>query len=296
MRLFKMNETINVFLPMRAGSERVPKKNIKTFAGIEGGLCKIKLEQLLTCDFVGTVFVSTDDPKVIEISNEFNSKKIEVIFRPKELASSCASTDDLIKHVPEIMPDGHILWTHVTSPFIGSDIYHQMIETYLKNLGRFDSLMSVTKVQKFIWNDVEAVNYDRSVEKWPRTQTIDPLWEVNSGAFIASKAIYEDRMDRIGDTPYLFQLNTEIAFDIDWLPDFRMAEALYNSMQSESADALCARKVPMQSRRSTNGIFNQRQMKPVGPKSKGLFSRRELEYVAGKNPTVGLKSGKSLIK
>ena len=26
------------------------------------------------------------------------------------------------------------------------------------------------------------------------------------------------------------------------------------------------------------------------------FNRREIEYVAGKNPTVGLKSGKSLIK
>ena len=291
-----MSRTVNVFLPMRAGSERVPKKNTKTFAGIDGGLCKIKLEQLLTCDLVGTVFVSTDDPKVIEISNGFNSKKIEVILRPKELASSCASTDDLIKHVPEIMPDGHILWTHVTSPFIGPDIYHQMIETYLTNLGRFDSLMSVTKVQKFIWNDVEAVNYDRSVEKWPRTQTIDPLWEVNSAAFITSKAIYEDRMDRIGDTPYLFQLNNEIAFDIDWLPDFRMAEALYHSMQLESSDALCAREVPMRSLSLTGGTSDYRQKKSVDRKGKDLFGYGEFEYAAGKNSTIRLRGSKSLIK
>ena len=227
-----MTGSVNVFLPMRAGSERVPKKNTKTFAGTEGGLCKIKLEQLLSCELIRIVYVSTNDPDVMQISNGFNSKKIKVISRPHELASSTASTDDLIKYVPEIMPDGHILWTHVTSPFIGPDVYYQIIETYLQNLESFDSLMTVTKVQKFIWNDSAPVNYDRSVEKWPRTQTIDPLWEVNSGVFIASKEIYEKKLDRIGDKPYLFKLSDEIAFDIDWLPDFRMAEAMYRHMHS----------------------------------------------------------------
>ena len=36
-------------------------------------------------------------------------------------------------------------------------------------------------------------------------------------------------MDRIGLRPYLFQLNGEIAFDIDWLSDFKMAEVIYQS-------------------------------------------------------------------
>jgi CMP-N-acetylneuraminic acid synthetase len=231
-------EKVNVFLPMRAGSERVPRKNTKTFAGIDGGLCKIKLEQLLTCDLVETIFISTDDPEVIKISNSFNSKKIKIILRPDELASSSTSTDDLIRYVPDIMPDGHVLWTHVTSPFIGPSIYDQIIEKYLKNLIHHDSLMTVTKLQKFIWNDGEPVNYDRRVEKWPRTQTIDPLWEVNSGAFIATKAIYKDSMDRIGSTPYLFQLSLETAFDIDWLPDFETAEAMYHTRHSRNAHAI----------------------------------------------------------
>ena len=227
-----MNQTVNIFLPMRAGSERVPKKNTKTFSGIEGGLCRIKLEQLLTCDLVKTIIVSTNDPEVIEISNTFNSKKIRVIVRPNDLSSSFTSTDDLIKYVPEVMPDGHILWTHVTSPFISPDIYCEIINKYFKNLDRFDSLMTVTKLQKFIWNDSKPVNYDRSIEKWPRTQTIEPLWEVNSGAFLTSKTIYQENIDRIVNKPYLFELSDEIAFDIDWLPDYKIAEALYYSKHS----------------------------------------------------------------
>ena len=224
-----MSAIINVFLPMRAGSERVPKKNTKPFAGIDGGLCSIKLKQLLGSTRVGNIFVSTNDPDVIDISNGFNSNRIKIVQRPDELASSFASTDDLIKYVPEIMPDGHILWTHVTSPFLGPDIYDKIVEKYFENVGYYDSLMTVTKLQKFIWNDKGPINYDHSIEKWPRTQTIEPLWEVNSGAFIATKEIYTERMDRIGSRPYLFQLSEEISFDIDWLPDFTMAETIYQT-------------------------------------------------------------------
>lgn len=226
-----MSETVNVFLPIRAGSERIPKKNTKPFAGINGGLCAIKLKQLLKSKLVKTVIVSTNDPEVVDISNALYSKKIKVILRPDELASSSTSTDDLIKYVPEIMPEGHIMWTHVTSPFIGPDVYDQIIRTYFENIGAHDSLMTVTKLQKFIWNSSEPLNYNHSVEKWPRTQTIEPLWEVNSGAFISSKKLYEKYSDRIGLKPYLYELNGEISFDIDWLPDFKMAEALYKSMR-----------------------------------------------------------------
>ena len=125
--------------------------------------------------------------------------------------------------------EGHILWTHVTSPFINSDVYYKIIDTYQKNINKFDSLMTVSKIKKFIWNDHEPLNYDRNLEKWPRTQTLKSLWEVNSGAFLASKDIYKKRDDRIGNAPYLCQLNDEIAFDIDWLEDFKIAEALYYS-------------------------------------------------------------------
>ena len=38
---------ITAFIPCRAGSERIAKKNTKLFAGKEGGLLAIKLEQLL---------------------------------------------------------------------------------------------------------------------------------------------------------------------------------------------------------------------------------------------------------
>lgn len=225
-----MYNKVNVFLPMRAGSERVPNKNTRTFAGIEGGLCHIKLKQLLECELVQSIFISTDDPRVVEISSKFKSNDIRIVKRPNSLASSSTSTDALIKYVPQIMPDGHILWTHVTSPFIQAKTYDELIKDYLNNLEVYDSLMTVTSVQKFIWNDKVPLNYNRTQEKWPRTQTLKPLWEINSGAFLASKEVYETKLDRIGNTPYLKPLSSALAFDIDWLPDFEVAETIYEKM------------------------------------------------------------------
>jgi len=217
---------------MRAGSERIPRKNTKKFSGIDGGLCSIKINQLLQCKLINYIFVSTNDQNVIDIANSFDSRKIRIIKRPEELSSSSTSTDDLINYVPEIMPDGHILWTHVTSPFIGPDIYDKIIKTYFNNLKKYDSLMTVTKIQKFIWNDTKPINYDRSIEKWPRTQTLEPLWEINSGVFITTRKIYKKHMDRVGVRPYLFELSGDLAFDIDWMSDFTTAEEIYKRLNN----------------------------------------------------------------
>jgi N-acylneuraminate cytidylyltransferase len=62
-----MGDVVNVFLPMRAGSERISNKNTKSFSGIDGGLCLIKLKQLLQCKLINSIIVSTDDIKVMDI-------------------------------------------------------------------------------------------------------------------------------------------------------------------------------------------------------------------------------------
>ena len=71
-----MKQNVNVFLPMRAGSERVPNKNTKPFSGVQGGLCKIKLEQLINCNLIDTILVSTNFFNKI---HSFSSKNMKFI-------------------------------------------------------------------------------------------------------------------------------------------------------------------------------------------------------------------------
>jgi len=212
---------------MRKGSERVANKNTKDFAGISGGLTYIKLGQLLEVEEISSIIVSTDDERVKEIASAFQSNRIKIIDRPAALASSSTSTDDLIRYVPSVIEEGNVLWTHVTSPFIDSRIYRKAILTFLSNLNICDSLMSVTQIQKFIWDENGPITYDSSVEKWPRTQTLKPIFEVNSGIFLANIKAYTLTNNRIGSAPTLFATDGLAALDIDWNEDFELAEALW---------------------------------------------------------------------
>jgi len=218
---------IVAFLPIRKGSQRVKNKNIRNFAGIDGGLTFIKISQLLKVKKIDKIVVSTNDEKVKKIAKSFENEKIVIDNRPENLASSSTSTDDLIRYVPSIIKNSIVLWTHVTSPFVDEKIYEVMIEKYFEENNKYDSLMSVNKIQTFLWNSKKPINYNRDKEKWPRTQTIEPLYEVNSAVFIADIEIYKTLNDRIGNKPYLYELDKITSFDIDWEEDFEIAEILW---------------------------------------------------------------------
>tara|TARA_B100000795_G_scaffold84546_1_gene61427 strand:- start:6854 stop:7534 length:681 start_codon:yes stop_codon:yes gene_type:complete len=224
---------ITVFLPCRAGSERVPDKNTKSFAGLEGGLLKIKLNQILKINLVDKIILSTNDPRVMEIALNI-SDRIVIDVRSEELSLSSTSTDDLVKYIPSIIAEGHVLWTHTTSPFLTNDIYNEAIKIYLENLeiGIHDSLMTVNKLQTFLWDKNGSFNYDRKIEKWPRTQTIQELYEINSGIFINSIENYAKFQDRIASNPYLMNTKGHASFDIDWPEDFELAEMIYKKLNS----------------------------------------------------------------
>ncbi|MDD6056230.1 MAG: hypothetical protein PUB96_06785 [Helicobacteraceae bacterium] len=220
---------INVFLPCRAGSQRVKNKNTKAFGGHKNGLLEIKLKQLLESKKINKIYLSSDDCAILAYAKELKNPKIITHKRDSTLASSTTSTDSLITHAKELMPSGEILWTHVTSPFVKD--YDKIILAYEKALkSGFDSLMSVYKLFCFLWDKSGSINYNRALEKWPRTQTLKPLFEVNSAAFLANSEIYKSQNDRIGKNPYLYEMDKIESFDIDWEEDFVMGDLLYRSI------------------------------------------------------------------
>lgn len=224
--------TISVFLPTRKGSERIPNKNTKDFNGIKGGLLRIKLAQLVNVSEVGEIILSTDDPWSMAIAEDFNDPKIKIVPRPARLAQSVTNLKDLIRYVPTICTGDHILWTHVTSPFTDELRYSESIKTYLKNIsensGVYDSLMSGRIINSFLWDSrCNNIFNTSSQVKWPRTQDLTKLFEIDSAIFLASREIYLREDDRIGKNPYLFEQDLISSVDIDWEEDFILAEQLY---------------------------------------------------------------------
>lgn len=219
--------SITCFLPCRKGSQRVPRKNLRPLGGKPYGLLQIKLDQLLATRQIDRIVLSTDDEEIIEFAQNLDDERFQIHQRDDRLASSNTSTDNLVGHAADLIPQGHILWTHVTSPFVTAEDYDRIVARYRHALDEgYDSLMTVTELRGFLWDRHGPVNYDRTVEKWPRTQTLEPIYEVNSAAFLAPVEVYAEQLDRIGGRPYMYPLEKVQGFDIDWSEDFQMAEAL----------------------------------------------------------------------
>lgn len=225
-------QDLTFFLPTRSGSERVKNKNTRPFSTFEGGLLELKLQQLVALEDAH-ILLSTNSDESIKIAQTFPADRIEIVRRPEVLSRSNTPLEKLIEYAASITQSEHILWTHVTSPFVSSEIYKKAISEYFTALkeGK-DSLMSVTKMQEFLWDPIQnkAYNFDHQQQKWPRTQDLKKLYCINSAIFINSRTNYLQYEDRIGKNPYLFELNGREALDIDWEDDFKLAEKLYESL------------------------------------------------------------------
>lgn len=220
-------QRVNCFLPCRKGSERVPRKNIKPFAGFANGLIEVKLRQLIKAEEIGKIYLSTNDEEILDYAATLSSDKIVLHKRREDLSSSQTSTDDLVAHALELIGDGDILWTHVTSPFVSAASYDAIVARYRQALDEgHDSLMTTSVIHGFIWDEGGPINYDRNIEKWPRTQTLPALHEINSAAFLAPAAIYQSEDDRIGSNPYIYGMDKIEGMDIDWPVDFQIAESM----------------------------------------------------------------------
>ena len=81
-------------IPARGGSKRIPRKNIKLFAGKP--MIGYAIEAALNCRVISRVIVTTDDDEIAAIAEEFGA---EVPFRrPAELADDITPTVPVIQH------------------------------------------------------------------------------------------------------------------------------------------------------------------------------------------------------
>lgn len=226
------NDKIAFFLPTRKGSERVKNKNTRPFAGIEGGLVENKLRQLLAAKLIDEIIFSSNDDTCMEVASQYGGdSRLKIIPRPEELCLSSTNLQDLICYVPTITDADHILWGHVTTPLAGAEQYDAGIKLYLEKLEEgYDSLVGVTELRNFLLNKEGKLINNTTPIPWPRTQDLEPLYEINHTMFLAKREVYEKQRNRIGKKPMLYVMDELHSFDIDWPDDFVIAEMMYKNL------------------------------------------------------------------
>ena len=227
-----MSEKIAFFLPARKGSERVKSKNTRPFAGIEGGLVENKIKQLLATKHIDEILFSSNDEMCIAIAEKYASdSRLRIIPRPNELCLSTTNLQDLICYVPTITNADHILWGHVTTPLVEAKVYDTAIEQYLSKITKgYDSLVSVKELKNFLLNQEGKLVNNTTDIPWPRTQDLEPLYEINHAIFLAKRSVYTEQKNRIGQKPLLYIMDEIHSKDIDWEEDFKIAEIMYKTL------------------------------------------------------------------
>jgi CMP-N-acetylneuraminic acid synthetase len=209
-------------VPMRHRSERVSGKNYRLLAGRP--LYVYILETLLACPEIRQIAVDTDSPAIIEgIAREYPG--VHLIERPEHLRGGDVPTNDVILHDLTAIPARFYLQTHSTNPLLRSETVSRAIHTFLDGYPRTDSLFSVTRLQKRLWDPQgRPINHDPAVLL--RTQDLSPLYEENSCIYLFERETFLARRNRLGERPALFEMPADEAWDIDEEIDFKIVEFL----------------------------------------------------------------------
>ena len=143
--------------------------------------------------------------------------------------------NDIILHDVAQLESDFFLQTHSTNPLLSTETICKAIETFFESYPSFDSLFSVTRIQKRLWDrKSQAVNHDPSVLL--RTQDLPALYEENSCIYIFERETLLTRKNRIGERPLLFEMDPMEAWDIDNEVDFIVGEKLYACREQSAKD------------------------------------------------------------
>ena len=215
---------VTALLPMKAHSERVENKNMRSFAGKP--LYHRVARVLESSSLVEQILINTDSDDIsADAPKHFT--KVKIIRRPENLRGDFVPMNDIIAHDVNSTGAEHFLQTHSTNPLLTTETLEMAIKEYFSSLADNDSLFSVTRIQsRLYWKSGDPVNHNP--QELLRTQDLPPLFEENSNFYLFSKESFIAAGNRrIGLKPKMFVMNKLEAIDIDDEEDWILAEALY---------------------------------------------------------------------
>ncbi|MFI8378762.1 cytidylyltransferase domain-containing protein [Leeuwenhoekiella sp. NPDC079379] len=211
-----------VLIPARAGSQRLPEKNMKMLGDLP--LIGHSINYARQAGFEH-ITVTTND---FEVAAYAKSKDLNVIHRPDELAGNQEPVISAIQHALENLPDDYysIILLQPTNPLRPETLLREAIQIFEEE--NCESLMTVSrnvhKLGTISNNRFKPYNYKMG----QRSQDLQPLYYENGLLYIfktelvkQGKLLGEKNFPLIVEHPF-----AEI--DIDTETDFKKAEMYLN--------------------------------------------------------------------
>jgi CMP-N-acetylneuraminic acid synthetase len=211
---------ITALVPMRHHSQRVPGKNYRMLAGRP--LYQHVISTLLQVKELSQIVVDTDSEEVISGLFE-NFPTVKVLRRPEHLRADTVPMNEILLNDVQQFPSDLYLQTHSTNPLVRADTFSQAIQILTGLYPSYDSLFGVTRLQSRLWDGLgRAINHNPAILL--QTQDLPLVYEENSCIYLFTGENLQRRRNRLGERPYLFEIDRDEAWDIDEEIDFRLVE------------------------------------------------------------------------
>ena len=219
-----MSKKFVALIPVREGSNRVKKKNFRSFFKSQS-IFDIKVQQLKSSELINDIYVSSDSKRVKNLCKKKNIKflKREAKYCKDHIYPWHEIHNSILKKIPG---DPYVAWCLTTAPtFLRFD---QAIKEFKKNEKNFDSLVGVLPAKNFVLNEKGVPdNFNPGI--WhPYSQELEKKYYITGSIFLAKKSNMMKWRYWFGKKPLLFKLKKIEAIDIDEPEDFNLAKRIYS--------------------------------------------------------------------
>ncbi|OZB49337.1 MAG: CMP-N-acetlyneuraminic acid synthetase [Polynucleobacter sp. 39-45-136] len=237
-------KSILAIIPARAGSKRLPRKNL-IYLG-DKPLIGWTIEAALGCSLIDEVIVSTDDREIADISIKYGAKV--PFMRPVALASDEATSIDVIEHAVNFYDDvlgksfDYVILLQPTSPLRNSQDIAESID--LLSIKNANAIISVCEAEHSpLW--MNTLPSDQSMNGFLlngvrniRSQDLDKYYRLNGAIYICSiKKLMEQKTLFIDKEIYAYPMSIERSIDIDTYLDYLVAVAILQKSEPKPAES-----------------------------------------------------------
>lgn len=212
---------ITAVIPVRAGSRRIPDKNIKPFG--DSNLLIRKIRQLKAVSEISEIIVSSDSGKMLDMAL---NESVSVHKRPIEYCDEKSkSFNEVVEYIASTISGDIMIWAPCVCPFVDTETFSRAISEYMLNVesGNYDSVVSCKLFKEYLFDENGPCNF--SIEHHVKSQDL-PDWKVIiNGFFIARRENMKKWKFVYGKKPFLIPLTKQQSLDIDDADDFKVCEA-----------------------------------------------------------------------
>ena len=221
-------------IPARGGSKRIPRKNIRPFAGKPA--IAHAIDAAKDAGIFDLILVSTDDAEIAKVAEQYGAAV--PFMRPAEISDDHATTLDVIKHTLEwAESNGHkteaLCCIYPVNPFLEASDLKKGYETLLQEDAGycFPVVEFPSPIQRAlkIRGDGRLEMFNPELSQ-TRTQDLQPAFHDVGQFYWGRPEVFLEMVPIFSDQATPIRIPSWRAVDIDTEEDWQRAELIYKAL------------------------------------------------------------------